>query len=64
MYQVRFDGGAIQDYDSLVEALDHNGGDWDKVSWTVGEGRLILRKVGKQSWELWTPESLLRSAEE
>ena len=57
MYQVRFEGGALQRYTSLQEALSHDGGNWDKVSWSVDDSsRMILRKDG--TWEYRTPESL------
>ncbi len=63
MYQVRYDGGALAFYDSLEEAIKHNNGEWDKVSWDVGEhGRMILRS--DCTWEWRTPESLLREVKE
>lgn len=62
MYQVRFDGGNLQDYDTLEKALAHRQGSWDKVSWSVGDsGRLIIRCDG--TWEYRTPESLVREVQ-
>jgi hypothetical protein len=58
-YQVRYDGGALSFYDDLDTALAHEGG-FDKVSWTEGEGRIILR--GDGTWERWTEASLLNMA--
>ncbi len=59
MYQVRFGEGGIKEYDTLTDALNHRNGDWEKVSWTTTESdRLILYREG--TWELRTPESLLK----
>ena len=55
--QVRYDGGALEELDTIGEALIFNGGEWDKVSWTVGIAeRLILYRDG--TWEHRTPGSL------
>lgn len=55
MYQVR-SGGLLKEYQDLTEALAHEGGKWDKVSWTTQDGRLILFSDG--TWEHRTAESL------
>ena len=58
-FQVRYDGGALEHFASLEAALNFRDGDWDKVSWSVGEfGRMILRHSG--TWEWLTPQSILK----
>ncbi len=54
-YQVRRHGGELLWFDDLDKAFLEMAGDYDKISWTEGGGRIILRR--DHTWEYWTAEA-------
>ena len=47
-FQRRYDGGAIEHHESFAEACNLT---YDKISFDLSGGRLILRSDG--TWEYW-----------